>query len=98
MLHPSKGQKLVGYLCQETGDKTGKVTIISMVKVCLLRLQLVMVVLLFPIMLLQLDGLLVKPTLVLKSSRAYGQIPVSSLEILLHILSIVVKICSLVPQ
>jgi len=91
MLHPSKGQKLVGYLCQETGDKTGRATIISMVKVCLLRLQLVMVVLLFPIMLLQLDGLLVKPTLVLKSSRTWSN-PVSSLEILLHILSIVVRL------
>jgi hypothetical protein len=70
MLHPSKGQKLVGYLCQGTGDKTGRVTTILMVKACLLRLPQVMVVLLFPTMLLQLDGLLVKPTLVLKSSRA----------------------------
>lgn len=62
ILYPSKVQGQDGKPCQEIGGKIGKVTLTLMDKVFPLLSPQVMVIVWFHSMLLQLVGLLVKPT------------------------------------
>ena len=68
MLFQSKDQGLVGNPCQETGDRTGKATTISMVNLCLSKSPQVMEELLFLTMLLQLAGPLARHSVELNST------------------------------